>query len=335
MTMRCVLTLSIIILFCSVLAEAQVMLTAASAPSTPATPKVDVPRQLTLERAEEILLRNNLTVTSARYGVDIVRVAEGELIKFQSNKVQYERDLVTSQLGYQQAARDVLNILGAEPKNVAGLVPTGGPDQPPRLLADAPVDIVGDLKAEAVITSLDELRQVAIVSRPDVIAAQCSVDAAQQALDLAYSLRHRDVDIGWEYQRNGAENTFGIVVSVPVFAHNNHQGDIDQALAQLQQARTQLIQVKLQAMTDVDKAYRAYESSQRMLGVYTAQTVQKAEESFRIAGVSYKEGASSLLELRDAQRTYNQTRVASNQAHFDYRISLYQLELATGKPQLK
>ena len=67
-----------------------------------------------------------------------------------------------------------------------------------------------------------------------------------------------------------------------------HQGEIDQALAQLQQARTQLIQIKLQAMTDVDKAYHAYESSQRMPAVYTAETVQKAEESFRIAGFRTK-----------------------------------------------
>jgi len=61
----------------------------------------------------------------------------------------------------------------------------------------------------------------------------------------------------------------------------------------------------------------------------------KAEQSFNIAGVSYKEGASSLLELQDAQRTYNQTRVSYNQAHFDYRMSLYQIEAATGKQFVK
>jgi outer membrane protein TolC len=42
-----------------------------------------------------------------------------------------------------------------------------------------------------------------------------------------------------------------------------------------------------------------------------------------------------LLELQDAQRTLNQTRVAANQAFFDYRMSLYQLEQATGKSLLK
>ncbi len=439
-------------------AKAQIMLPASAAASN--AQKVDVPRQLTLDKAEEILLRNNLTLTSARYGVDVARalrllaslrpnptvtvaaeqfdiahpireiistnpnvaankfytlrydqifergdkrklrtqaadlqvkaaeaqvldatrqqlfqlkqafysavlarenlrvadenlylinsteqliklhvetgdVAEGELIKFQSNKVQYQRDLVSSQLAYQQAARDVLNILGVEPKDVVGIVSTGGPDQIPQLLADAPIDVIGDLKAQPVTISVVELRQVAIENRPDVIAAQRNVEAAQRVLDLAYALRRRDLDIGWEYQRNGGEDTFGVVLSVPIFVHNNHQGEIDQALALLQQARTLLAQVKLQAMTDVDKAYRAYETAQKLLQVYNAAALSKAEEAFRIAGVSYKEGATSLLELREAQRTFNQTRVAYNQAHFDYRISIYQLELATGRKLLK
>jgi cobalt-zinc-cadmium efflux system outer membrane protein len=117
---------------------------------------------------------------------------------------------------------------------------------------------------------------------------------------------------------------------VPLFLHNNHEAEISQAVAQLAQVKAQLSQVQLQALTDVDKAFKAYELSRRMVELYTAETVSKAEESFRIAGVSYKAGATSLLELSDAQRTYNQTRVAYNQAHLDYRMSLFQLELATG-----
>jgi cobalt-zinc-cadmium efflux system outer membrane protein len=284
-----------------------------------------------LRVADENLYLINSTEQLIKLHVETGDVAEGELIKFQSNKVQYQRDLVSSQLAYQQAARDVLNILGAEPKNVVGVVQTRGSEQSPQLLADAPVEVVGDLKTEPLAIAVIELRQTAIDTRPDVIAAQRSVDAAQRSLDLAYALRHRDIDLAWEYQRLGSENTLGVVVSVPIFVHNNHQGEINQALAQLQQARTQLAQVKLQAMTDVDKAYRAYETAQRMLQVYNSDALQKAEEAFRIAGVSYREGATSLLELRDAQRTYNQTRVAYNQAHYDYRMSLYQLELATGK----
>ena len=34
-----------------------------------------------------------------------------------------------------------------------------------------------------------------------------------------------------------------------------------------------------------------------------AEALAKAEASFRIAGVSYRQGATSLLELQEAQRT--------------------------------
>src|SRR5262249_33913793 len=36
-------------------------------------PSVEIPRQLSLEKAEEILLQKNLTLTAARYGVDVAR----------------------------------------------------------------------------------------------------------------------------------------------------------------------------------------------------------------------------------------------------------------------
>ena len=84
-------------------------------------------------------------------------------------------------------------------------------------------------------------------------------------------------------------------------------------------------------LCDDEKAYQAYQISLQVLQVYTTEALEKAEESFRIAGVSYRQGATSLLELQDAQRTLNQTRVSANQAFFDYRMSLYQLELATGR----
>ncbi|MBI3652865.1 MAG: TolC family protein [Acidobacteria bacterium] len=263
--------------------------------------------------------------------------AAGDLIKFQVNTVQYQRDYLAAQLAYQQATRDVVNLLGAQPApqpiaiqfptNAALGTTSGSTDQ----TLNVAVNIVGELKAEPLTLTLAELQQEAMANRPDVMAAQRNLEAAQRACDLAQALRHRDLDIAGEYQRNGGENTFGVVVSVPLFLHNHHQGEINQALAQLQQAKTQLAQVQLQMMTDVDKAYRAYEMSQKMLQIYTLETLSKAEEAFRIAGYSYKEGATSLLELRDAQRTYNQTRVAYNQAHFDYRMSLFQLELAIGK----
>jgi outer membrane protein TolC len=283
-----------------------------------------------LRVADENIYLINSTEQLIKLHVDTGDTAEWELIKFQTNRVQYQRDLLAAQLTYQQSARDLLNLLGAQPANVL-VMPISQTNPGQSLLADAPVEVLGDLRLKPIELSLEELRHAAIDNRPDVIAARRNAEAAEHAFELANALRRRDIDVAGEYQRNGGENTVGIVVSVPLFLNNNHRGEISQALAQLQQAKAQLAQVQLQAMTDVDKAYKAYELSRRMLQLYTMETVSRAEESFRIAGVSYKEGATSLLEFSDSQRTYNQTRVAYNQAHLDYRMSLFQIELATGK----
>jgi outer membrane protein TolC len=58
----------------------------------------------------------------------------------------------------------------------------------------------------------------------------------------------------------------------------------------------------------------------------------KAQESFQIATTTYRRGATSLLEVQEAQRTLNQTQVVANQAHFDYRLSLAHLAQALGAP---
>ena len=290
-----------------------------------------------LARENVRVARENLDLTNDTERLIRARVTAGDapewdLIKFQANKVQFQRDLATARLAYQQAVRDVLTLLGSP------LAPVGGAatiSSAPgiALLAEASLDVVGELRLApmTISMSLEELRQAALAQRPDVTAAQKAVDAAQRNLDLARAQRHRDLDVALEYQRNGADNTVGATVSFPLFLSHKFEGQINQGLAQVQQANVMLDQARLQAITDVDKAYQAYQSSQQVLQVYTTEALAKAEESFRIAEKSYQRGATSLLELQDAQRTLNQTRLAANQAYFAHHLSLYQLEQATGQ----
>jgi len=278
--------------------------------------------------AQENLDLTNDTERLIKTRVHAGDAPEWDLIKFQTSKVQFQRDLAAARLAYQQAVRDVLTFVGAT-------FPISSSPTPVAL--DAPIEVIGALRAEplTVSFSLEELRQIALETRPDVLAAQRNIEAAQRTRDLAYAQRHRDVDVALEYQRIGGDNTVGATVSFPLFLSHKFEGQIKQGLAQVQQANVALDQAKLQAITDVEKAYQAYQASRQILQVYTTEALARAEASFRIAGVSYRQGATSLLELQDAQRTLNQTRVAANQAFFDYRMSLYQLEQATGKSLVK
>ena len=261
---------------------------------------------LALTQETERLIKTRVTAGDA---------PEWDLIKFQASKVQFERDLVTARLLSQQAVRDVLTFVGAAWS-----------------AADAPLEVVGELRVEppTVALSLAELRQAALDARPDVLAAQRSVEAARRTLDLAMPSAIATSTWRWSINASGAITPSGRL-SFPLFLSHKFEGQINQGLAQVQQAQVAFEQAKLQAITEMEKAYQAYQASQQVLQVYTTEALAKAEASLRIAGVSYRQGATSLLELQEAQRTLNQTRVAANQAAFDYRMSLYQLGQATGK----
>jgi cobalt-zinc-cadmium efflux system outer membrane protein len=91
-------------------------------------------------------------------------------------------------------------------------------------------------------------------------------------------------------------------------------------------------EAELQAVTDVEKAYLAYQSARRILDIYDATTIERATRLKNIAAFSYREGATSLLELPDAERGYNQTISSYNQARADYQSALWRLEQAVGRP---
>ena len=119
------------------------------------------------------------------------------------------------------------------------------------------------------------LRRCAIVFAERNYGA-ISVNTAQRNLDLAHAQRHRDLDVALEYQRNGGDNTIGATVSFPLFLSHKFEGQINQGLAQIQQANVALDQAKLQAITDVEKAYQAYQASRQILQVYTTEALARA-----------------------------------------------------------
>src|SRR5215475_2242940 len=218
-----------------------------------------------LARENVRVAQENLDLTNDTERLIKTRVSAGDapewdLIKFQASKVQFQRDLAAARLAYQQAVRDVLTFVGATFPSIGSTTPAA---------LDAPVEVIGVLRAEAlsVALSLEELRQGALETRPDILAAQHNIQAAQRTLDLAYAQRHRDVDVALEYQRIGGDNTVGATVSFPLFLSHKFEGQIKQGLAQVQQANVGFDQAKLQAITVVEKAYQAYQASRQILQV--------------------------------------------------------------------
>ncbi|MBY0493846.1 MAG: TolC family protein [Cyanobacteria bacterium] len=269
-----------------------------------------------------------------------------ELYRAQAANLPFRQATLDAQNGYEQAIRDVLNVLDAGPDDVAASRPAAtypASDRgvladrtlslavaPQTLAVSTPLEIEGSFSARPVMLSIAELRALALANRPDLRWARSNVKVAQSATRLARAERARDVVVGLEYQRVGSDQAVGVTTQIPLFVYNNQRTGITQATALEQAAEAQVRQAERQALTDVDKAYQAYLAASRTLALYNQGNLKQVEDVRSITAYTYQRGAVRLLELLDAERMARQTLVAFNQARAAYQLALFQLEAATG-----
>lgn len=296
--------------------------------------------QLQAQYAQTVML----TATRVRAG-DLAPV---ELYRIQAASLPFQQAVFDAQNSYEQATRDLLNLLDVS----ADDIPRPASDGLPRasrsglartvtasqvvstddFLATAPIEVDGTFSDKAITQSLVDLHMLALANRPDVLMARSTLRAAMSAGRLAEAQRTRDVVVGVEYQRVGNDQAVGVTTQIPLFAYNNQRAGVTQAAALQRAAEAQLHQVERQALTDVDKAYQAYVTATRTLALYNDANLKQVEDVRSVTAYTYGRGAVSLLELLDAERMARQTLVAYNQARAAYQMALFQLEQAVGVP---
>ena len=241
-----------------------------------------------LARANLQVARENLDHFDHTERLLFTQVDEGytagvDLKLVQLQQLQFQRDVAAAQQNYQQAVRDVLNLVGegdapsaaSSTQLITTNFSTGTTD-----LGD---DIIeGNLEIIPTLLWIDDLRTMALANRPDVKAAELLLEAAKTGLVLAQAQHTRDVTLGGQYSRNGSDNTAGVVVSVPLVTGPRANAAIAQATASKLQAEAQLRLVKTQALTDVEKAFTAYRISRDRLRLFNDSALRTASDVRRI-----------------------------------------------------
>jgi cobalt-zinc-cadmium efflux system outer membrane protein len=258
-----------------------------------------------------------------------------ELYRIRAGRLAYQQAVIDATTSYQQAIRDILNVLNVSPTEVssgpvaatiAQVSPTAS--QP----AQSPLLVVGDFLDRPLVKSLDDLTRQSLDLRPDVQLARRNLLAAERGVDLAKAQRSRDLVASVEYQRVGSDHAVGVITQVPLFVYNNQLAGITQAEAQRNTAEALLQQVERQAATDVAKAYAAYLAARQSLNLYSSDNLVQVQKVQDITAFSFQQGSASLFELLEIQRNTQQAFIAYNQARASYQLSLWQLEYAIGGP---
>ncbi|MCK8786824.1 TolC family protein [Roseomonas sp. NAR14] len=224
--------------------------------------------------------------------------------------------------------------------------PVVAPMQPvaPVVLPPVAFDLRGRIDRAPELGVAREVLAEAVAQRPDVVVAARQASAAAANTRLAEAGRARDVTIGATWSRSRlsqdlpnsrlsdlyANNSLGLSFSIPLFTNRMVEGNVGVAAGQQGQAEAQARATLAQARADFAVAWAGYEQARLLLTRYGPGAIAQAEDSYAIVERSYFAGGNSLIDVLDALRTLNATRVAVNTVRINYLLALAQLEQATG-----
>jgi cobalt-zinc-cadmium efflux system outer membrane protein len=195
------------------------------------------------------------------------------------------------------------------------------------------LDIVGDLRREPTPPNQEALLEQAHQMRPDLIALVRDQARSQAEIRNQLALGKVDYTIGTEYRRQektARANTVGFFfqTNIPIF--NRNQGEIERARQEQRQIEARIRAMEATVDTDVEVAYLQYATARATLEKIERTMLDKARDVRSITEYSYRRGEASFVEFLDAQRAYNDTMQAYNDARADFARSLHTIDSATG-----
>ena len=271
----------------------------------------------TLDLARQDLQSFTQVVDVNQRRVQAGDLAEGDFYKISLQKLQFEQDVSSAEVGLVQARAVLRQLVGFDS------------------VADT-FDVVGDLAHAAQPLNLDDLKRQALDARPDLQAARGGVTLAKNTLALQQSNAKRDISGGIDYLRNdvGPYSSLNVGASIDLPIHDRNQGNIARSEVQIRQATESEQATEYTVLTDVTSAYAGWQTADQVVKIYESGYLDQAKQSLDISQYVFQRGAGSLLDLLDAERTYRDTELGYRQALAAYMTSAAQLNLAVGKQVL-
>jgi cobalt-zinc-cadmium efflux system outer membrane protein len=245
-------------------------------------------------------------------------IAQVDLDRLELQRVQFESDVRTAEVNARTAKIQLLALLN---------------DRTP---VDQ-FDVTGQFDFSEQILVLDELRETALTTRPDLRAAAQAIDKAKTDYRLAAANGATDPTLSTWYSHNPSfnnpfdNNTIGVSASIPLRIFDRNQGE--KARTQLDIRRNERLEqaARAQVFSDVDSAYATLNSSLALLRPYKSKYLQLAARVRDTISFSYQHGGASLLDFLNAQNDYRSVQVNYLNLVGAYMTAASQLNLAVGR----
>jgi outer membrane protein, heavy metal efflux system len=268
----------------------------------------------------------NIAYWDKELGVDKRRLDTGDIAQVDYDRlvlqrVQFESDLETATVNLRTAKIQLLMLLN---------------DRTPI----EQFDVSGPYEYAELTQPLEEFRNIALETRPDLKVALENVDLAKLAYQLAVSNGSTDPTYSVWYSHNpsfsnsAASSTVGGSISIPLRIFDRNQGE--KARTQVDISRNQRLAdaAKAQVFNDVDSAYVTIVSTVNLLRPYKQKYLEMAATIRDRVSFAYQHGGASLLDYLDAEKSYRDTRLAYLNLVGSYLAAAAQMNQAVGREVL-
>jgi len=240
-------------------------------------------------------------------------IARVDLDRLELQRVQYESDLQTAEVNLRTAKIQLLALLND------------------RTTVEQ-FDVSGSFDFSSQLPPVDDVRQLALDTRPDLRAALQSVEKAKTDHRLAIANASTDPTFGFDVGRNPPIDQYiGFSVSLPLRIFDRNQGEKRRTQLDIDRNANLMEATRTQVFSDVDSAYAAVNSTVILLQPYKDRYLRQASSVRDTIAFSYQHGAASLLEFLNAQADYRSVQVNYLNLIATYLNAANQLNLAVGR----
>ncbi len=245
-------------------------------------------------------------------------IAEIDFERLDLQRVQYESELQTAEVNLRTSKIQLLTLLN---------------DRTP---IDQ-FDVTGPYDFADQLQTLDEVRRIALDSRPDLKAAVESVDKAKTDHQLAIANGSTDPTFGGWWTWNASTNnvygreTLGFSVGIPLRIFDRNQGE--KLRTQLDITRNEKLRdaTEAQVLSDVDSGYATLNSTLILLRPYKAKYRQESVHVRDTVFFAYQNGGASLLDFLSAESDYRSVQLNYMNLVGSYLTAAAQLNMAVGR----
>jgi outer membrane protein TolC len=203
---------------------------------------------------------------------------------------------------------------------------------------DTPLRVSGDFALLTALPAAQKLDEIALQSRPDLLAA---VQAAarshkEQALSKKAYAPNFTVSAGYMLMPAGSNmrNNYMVegAMNLPWLNHRKHDAEIAEVTAQATEQDAELAAQRNAAFGEIQQALVEAQAAQRLAHMYRDQLRPQAEATLQSSVIAYENDKTSLLDLLDSQMEVINVDLSWLDAAANFDARLADLELATGTP---